>query len=200
MALYILLLSWITFGIYGVYLIYKRMSRVDGFVRRKRAYYDAVLDYTEKYAQEKNQYSAVQSQIAGLRGVIDERAQNSLKEIGANLHIVLTIVTFGLWGIYVLYRLNKAWNDLQTVEQEFTDGLNPIWQTLGLAKYPLSFTTDPKKQRSFGLYLLLSIVTLGIVGLVWDYKIHTDPENLYLEFHALEDTVLQTVRQYAPAS
>jgi hypothetical protein len=29
---------------------------------------------------------------------------------------------------------------------------------------------------------------------VWDYKVHTDPDNLYGEIHSVEDTVLQTVR------
>ena len=43
-------------------------------------------------------------------------------------------------------------------------------------------------------FLILSIVTFGIWALVWDYKIHTDPENLYGDFHGIEDTVLQVVR------
>jgi hypothetical protein len=44
--------------------------------------------------------------------------------------------------------------------------------------------------------LILSIVTFGIWSLVWEYKIQTDPDNLYNEFHSVEDTVLQTVRAH----
>ena len=91
--------------------------------------------------------------------------------------------------------MNKIWYDLQKVELDFDDKLSQIWSKLGLIKYPISFNLDSSKKRSYPLYLILSIVTLGIWGLVWDYKIHTDPENLYKEFHLIEDTILQTVRQ-----
>ena len=37
-------------------------------------------------------------------------------------------------------------------------------------------------------------MTVGIWGLVWDYKIHTDPDKLFSEYHSIEDTILQIVR------
>ena len=45
-------------------------------------------------------------------------------------------------------------------------------------RYPVSFNVDQSKRRGYALYLILSVVTFGIWGLVWDYKIHNDPDNL----------------------
>jgi hypothetical protein len=90
--------------------------------------------------------------------------------------------------------MNRYWWDAQTVEQDLDDKLSQTWIKLGFTRYPITFQLDQSKRRSYGLFLVLSIVTLGIWGLVWDYKIHTDPDNLFREFHGVEDTVLQIVR------
>ncbi|WP_420907373.1 DUF4234 domain-containing protein [Streptomyces scabichelini] len=54
--------------------------------------------------------------------------------------------------------------------------------------------------RSFGLHLFLTIITLGIYGILWDYRLHTDPEKVYPEFHSVEDGVLGALRTVAPGS
>jgi hypothetical protein len=36
----------------------------------------------------------------------------------------------------------------------------------------------------------LSIATIGIYGIFWDYQLHTDPDRIYPEFHGTEDAVL----------
>jgi hypothetical protein len=96
----------------------------------------------------------------------------------------------------VLYRMNRYWWDAQVLEQSFDDNLSQAWTKLGLMRYPISFTLDQGKRRGYALYLILSIVTLGVWAIVWDYKVHTDPENLYKEFHSVEDTALQTIRAH----
>src|SRR5437773_1069635 len=111
------------------------------------------------------------------------------------LSLVLAIVTLGIWGLVWLYKIDKVWNDLQKIEQHFDDKISQMWIKMGLTRYPITFEVDASKNRSYFLYLILSVVTCGIWALVWDYKIHTDPDNLYKEFHVVEDTVLQTVRQ-----
>ncbi|MDD5095531.1 MAG: DUF4234 domain-containing protein [Dehalococcoidia bacterium] len=120
---------------------------------------------------------------------------NDIKQVEAGKSFLLSIVTLGIYGFIWWYKMNRVWDQLQKTEQEFDDHLSQIWNKLGLIKYPLSFKIDPSKNRSYIGYLCLIIVTFGIWGLVWDHKIHTDPENLYGEFHAIEDSVLQVARQ-----
>lgn len=194
--LYVLLLSWVTFGIYGLYLYFKRITRIDRFSERKRAYYEAIIQWTERYAQQVGKEDQVHHQLADLRSQVDAAYKGNLRKINAGLSFVLTILTLGIYGFYVLYRMNKYWWDAQVLEQETDDALSQAWSKVDLMRYPISFTPDQGKRRSYALYLILSIVTFGIWALVWDYKIHTDPDNIYKEFHSVEDTVLQTVRAH----
>ncbi|MBV8064142.1 MAG: DUF4234 domain-containing protein [Actinobacteria bacterium] len=194
--LYFLFLSWITFGIYTIYLFFKRIGRIDRFSERKHAYYIALLDWTERYAQQQGREDSVHHQLADLRSNVQNAYVGALRPIKAGLSFVLTILTLGIYGIYVHYRMNRYWWDAQVLEQDFDDSLSQAWMKVDLMRYPISFEVDQSKRRSFALYFILSIVTFGIWGLVWDHKFHTDPDNLYPPFHTVEDTVLQTVRAH----
>ncbi|ALU94956.1 hypothetical protein WQO_17460 [Streptomyces globisporus C-1027] len=72
------------------------------------------------------------------------------------------------------------------------------WTKLGIIRHPVTFEPVPALDRSFGLHSLLTFVTLGIYDFVWDYQLHTDPEELHPEVHAAEDTVLNAVRNVGP--
>jgi len=192
--LYWLLLSWVTLGIYALYLYFKRITRIDGFSRRKRAYYQALLEWTQREAATRGKENAVHHDLVDLSGDVASAYQRDLRPIRAGLSFVLTLVTIGIYGFFVLYRMNRYWWDAQVFEQNFDDKLSQTWMKLGVVRYSLTFQVDQSKRRSYPLYLILSIVTIGIWGLVWDYKIHTDPDNLFGEYHSIEDSVLQVVR------
>lgn len=194
--LYFFLVSWVTFGIYSIVLFFKRINRVDGFSERKRAYYTALLEWSERYARQQGKEDSVHHDLADLRSEVDAAYRRDMRPIKAGLSFLLTVVTLGIYGLYVLYRLNRYWWDAQVLEQDFDDKLSQVWTRLDLMRYPVSFDVDQSKRRGYALYLILSIVTFGVWSLVWDYKIQTDPENLYGSFHSVEDIVLQTVRTH----
>ena len=79
-------------------------------------------------------------------------------------------------------------------EQDFDEKLSLIRNKLGVVRYPITFQPVGELRQSFGLHLGLSIITLGIYGIFWDYRLHTDPEKVYPEFHAVEDSVLNGAR------
>jgi hypothetical protein len=192
--LYFLLLSWITFGIYSIVLFFKRIHRIDRFSERKHAYYDAVLEWTERKAEQQGKLDLVRSEIVDLRSAVQHAYAKDLRPINAGLSFLFSIITLGIYGFVVLYRMNRYWWDAQVLEQDFDDQLSQTWIKLGLARYPLTFQVDSSTRRSFPLYLILSFVTFGLWGLVWDYKIHIDPDKLFGEYHSIEDSVLQVVR------
>lgn len=194
--LYLFLLGPVTLGIYGLFLFFKRITRVDRFSERKHPYYESLIDWTERYARQEGKEDAVHHMLTDMRAEIAAAYEGNLRKINAGMSLLITIVTIGIYGLYVLYRMNRYWWDAQVVEQEFDDKLSQAWLNLDLMRYPISFKLDQGKRRSYPLYLILSIVTIGIWGIVWDYKIHTDPDNLYKEFHSIEDTVLQTIRAH----
>lgn len=188
-----LLIVPVTLGIYLFVMYFQRIGRVDKFILRKQQYYRAIIDYTSKQADQKGRLDAERHRISDLNDEIDS-AFSKLKPINAGLSFLLTLVTIGIYGFYVLYRMNRAWYQLQVIEQDFDDKISQIWSSLGLLRYPINFRIDSSKNRSYVLYLVLSFLTIFIWAAVWDYKIHTDPDKLYGEFHSVEDTVLQTVR------
>jgi len=184
----------ITLCIYAIVIWFQMIGRVDRFRERKRAYYHAALDFTSQYAASRGALDSVQDELVGLRRRLDVAFSTEITPINAWLSFFLWIITLDIWGLVVLYKLNKAWYRLQVVERDFDDRLSVIWQRLGLLKYPLTFHVDTSKNRSFLGNLVLTIVTLGIWGIVWNYKIYTDPDRLYADFHGVEDTVLNTAR------
>src|SRR3954447_19994928 len=79
--LYFFLVSWVTFGIYALVLFFKRIGRIDGFTERKRAYYHAVLEWTERYAHQRDVADVVHHQLADLRGDVDSAYKRELRPI-----------------------------------------------------------------------------------------------------------------------
>jgi hypothetical protein len=192
--IYLLLLSWITLGIAGIYFYIKRISRVDKYSVRKQGYYAGLVDFTDRYGQATDQQAKAGPLVADIRNVLDRANDQDLRPIGALKSVLLTLVTFGIYGFVVWYQLNRAWADRQRVEVGFNQTLNAAWLALGITRYPITFEPAPGKERNFWLYLGLMIITLGIWGLVWDYKFHTDPDSIYPRIHGVEDTVVQLVR------
>lgn len=190
----LLLLNSITCGIYSFFWYFKRIKRVDNFISRKNNYYNSIIEYTEKYAKEKGMYDNVVNEINDLRDYVKISFLTNLKPIKAGKSLFLGSITIGIYALFVLYRENRIWYDLQVTEQEFDDKLSQIWNELGILKYPINFKIDMSKNRNFAFNVLLTILTVFIWGIYWFYKIHTDPDTLYPEFHAAEDTVLQTIR------
>ncbi|MGP3926581.1 DUF4234 domain-containing protein [Streptomyces sp. 8N616] len=193
-ALYFFLLSWVTLGIYPIYLFYRRLDRADRFRNRRMHYYNAVIAATRQYAELNGQYGAAHEDLDDLQRFVKERFTDEHKPIQAGLSLILSFITLGIYGFYAIYRTMQFWWEIQLTEQDFDEKMSLIWTKLGIIKYPLTFETDQELHRSFGIYLFLTIVTAGIFGIVWDYRLHTDPDRVYPEFHSAEDGVLGALR------
>jgi len=193
-GLYFFLLSWVTLGIYPIIIFYQRINRADLFRNRKENYYRAVLDFTRQHAEATGTYDALHDQIDDLDAHVKGRFTIEHKPINAGLSLVLSVVTLGIYGLFATYRLMRFWWEVQVTEQDFDEKLSQIWTKQGVVKYAITFQPVQELRRSFGLHLGLSVVTLGIYGIIWDYRLHTDPEKVYPEFHSIEDTVLNGAR------
>src|SRR5438270_4550052 len=105
--LYFFLVSWVTFGIYTIVLFFKRINRIDGFSERKRGYYAALLEWSERNARQQGKEDSVHHDLADLRSEVDAAYRGDMRPIKAGLSFLLTVVTLGIYGLYVLYRLNR---------------------------------------------------------------------------------------------
>lgn len=193
-GIYFFLLSWVTLGIYVIVMFYRRLNRADLFRDRRMHYYNAVIDASKQFAEEHGQYGASHDDLNDLQHFVKERFEDEHKPIKAGLSVFLSFITLGIYGCISIYRLMRFWWQVQLTEQDFYDKLSVAWTKLGIIRYPVAFEPVPVLNRSFGVNFILSFVTLGIYGIVWDYQLHTDPEKLYPEVHSAEDTILAALR------
>lgn len=195
-GLYFFLLSWVTFGIYPIIIFYRRLNRADVFRDRKLGYYTSLVNLTHQHAQNQGNTSVL-PQLDDLHREITARFTGEHKPIRAGLSVFLSIITLGIYGYIAIYRDMKFWWQIQLTEQDFYEHLGITWTKLKIVRHPVTFQPIGDLNRSFWMHFLLAIVTFGIYGMIWDYRLHTDPERLFPESDSAEDGILASVRQLA---
>jgi len=103
--LYFLLVSWVTLHIYTFVVFFQRMVRIDRFSTRKRMYYEGLITWTSRYAQRLGREDEVHDRIGDMRDEIDAAYSGDMRQINAGLSLLFTILTLGIFGFYVLYRM-----------------------------------------------------------------------------------------------
>lgn len=209
--LYTFVLSWITFGIYPLVMLYRRLKRRDDHFERIKNFYEAMIICTEEYAQTaKRENANLYHQLEEIKRMIAEAEARWLKPRGATAWIVamVVLVLIGVFapdvypltfviglgiGLYLFYVLLFDWQKLERFELDVMDRFNQCWAIVGLTQYPIQINTALKK-RSPVLYVFLLIITLGFFAFYWDYCIHYDPERLFRESEIWEDSVVSMFR------
>ncbi|NEA44500.1 DUF4234 domain-containing protein [Streptomyces sp. SID11385] len=198
-GIYFFLLSWVTFGIYPSVVFYQRLARTDAFRERKIHYYDAVITATREYARRSGHEDEARAALDDLHRETRQRLAQEHHRLRPGLSLFLAWITLGIWGLVSARRLMRFWWDAQEIEQDFDERLSVIWMRLGIVDYPLHFEPVAETHRSFAAHFVLTLCTLGIFGIVWDYRLHVDPDRTYPEFHDTEDAVLSALRFAEPS-
>jgi hypothetical protein len=90
---------------------------------------------------------------------------------------------------YVYYFLMKEWFVHERREDYFIDELSRLSTTTGLS-LALPRRAQPIPNRSFAVYLILTIVTVGFFGVYWVYVLLSDP-NQHMRYQSVaEDTMI----------
>lgn len=95
-------------------------------------------------------------------------------------------------GLLILYYLTMDYYYHEQGEIAFFGKMAEI-----LKKKEIAFTaipTHPLQRRSYGLYIFLSIITLGIFAIYWAYVIFRDP-NQHFDSHDLWESELEKIIQ-----
>ncbi len=114
--------------------------------------------------------------------------------LGILSYVSLGITAIALWiaVMYVYYFLMKDFYKHERREDMFLDDLNRSLMAVGVTiNFPRR--TLPIPDRSFILYLILSIITLGIFSIYWLYVLLTDPNGHFRQQALTEDTILAQV-------
>jgi hypothetical protein len=192
-----LVLGIVTFGIYSIWVHYKLIERQQAHYKRMRQFGDDLLKVVTEYADETSQREQFAGDIDHLHTLNEDfhRLQRG-KERSPALWIVLSIITLGLAFLYVLYFLNADLIEHQRAESEYVEGASALLNRLGVGKYRVN-VDEVAPNHSYPLFLLLTIITLGLFELYWAYVRIKDPNDHFDEHERWEEQLLSTVRTAA---
>jgi len=119
------------------------------------------------------------------------RAQLEETEKSAVVWVVLLIIPLLniIAGLYILYFLTTDYYKHERMEDNILSDLDRAFSAMGMQF--VYHRTDPIPHRSFVLYLILSIITLGLFALYWEYCLIKDPNNHFVNHAMFEPAIIQ---------
>ena len=187
------ILSLITLGIVWVYVLYKLIKRRNEHFKRQIR----VMEHIEsiiKAVSEKRDVDITLDFTKMSRASRDVRDEETEKS--AVLWVILTFVT-GIAGLYIYYFLTKDVYTHSRRQSDFFEGCKGALSTLGISTTGISTATRDQYQvpkRSFALYIILTVITLGIFGIYWVYIIFKDWNEHFKTQWRLEDEILTVMK------
>ena len=166
---------------------YFLISRRNNHFRRDKLERQGLIDYIKQQVSASGMPNQVDSELATMNAINGE-ANAQEQEKSAVLWIILSIVTFGIAGLYVLYFLTRDPYNHDKRQQSFMQQAQTAFEKLGKTVVNPSWKALPS--RSFVLYLIISIVTFGIFEFYWYYSLITDFNNHFKAQWQLEDSML----------
>jgi len=170
------------------YLGYLLINRRNKHFKRQSRFYDDLIAYLRAVSSRKR----VDAEV-GLLSL--ERTARVMREDetekNAVLWLILVLVSQLLAILYVLYFLGKDIRLHERMEDGFMEDSNKILESLGASVEVRRL--NPIPERSFVLYLILTVVTLGIFGIYWLYILITDPNNHFKHHIQYEDELMRKI-------
>lgn len=122
---------------------------------------------------------------------IHSEANAEEEEKSATLWIILSLVTFGIAWLYVLYFLTRDPHRHDSRQQPFMQQVQMALSKLGKTVVVPSWKTIPS--RSFFLYFILSILTLGLFEFYWYYVLIKDFNEHFKAQWSFEDQLAYAI-------
>ena len=166
---------------------YFLISRRNKHFKRDKAEREGLIEYLEHASATSGKSNEIATELATMNTVNSE-ANTEEGEKSPVLWIILTIITFGIAGLYVLYFLTRDPYKHDSKQQSFMQQTQSALTKLGKTIVNPSWKALPS--RSFFLYLILDIVTLGLFGFYWYYVLIKDFNDHFKTQWQLEDSIM----------
>ncbi|MDG6994277.1 MAG: DUF4234 domain-containing protein [Nitrososphaerota archaeon] len=166
---------------------YFLISRRNNHFKRDKLERESLIEYLKQAGAASGRSNDIATELATMNAVNAE-ATTEEETKSAALWIVLTIVTFGIAGLYVLYFLTRDPYKHDSKQQSFMQQTQSALAKLGKPIVNPSWKALPS--RSFILYLILDIVTLGLFGFYWYYVLIKDFNDHFKAQWQLEDSIM----------
>ena len=192
-AIFIYFPYGLTFGIIlyasaaviDIYVLYKWIKRRNDHFRRQILEMKTIVDLIRKKSFQSK--IDVDEQIDSLNNLVRE-SEYEETEKSAALWIILTLLVSVLI-FYVYHFLTKDFRKHEFREERFLEVLNRTLEKIGLPS--LAFRREHYiPERNTVLYVILTVLTIGLFGFYWVYVLTKDPNNHFKEQIRWEDELI----------
>lgn len=176
-------LTGIAAFIIGLYVLYKWIDRRSKHFKRVMLLYNDVLDFLEEKGVEKEA----------------KKAKRSLREMeseSSDRPAILWVIISMIFQPVLLYVFHFLTRDFYKHEKNENLLLEDISDSIESAGGEFEFEGyNTVEDRDTILYIVLTIVTLGLFGLYWIYVITDDPNKHFRESRRAEDRLLSSLEE-----
>ena len=165
--------------IVNLYVIYKWIARRNAHFSRVQRLYSGVISFLEALG-------VSDPELANMKNIAEE-ARFRESEKSAGLWLILYIVLGFIAWAYIMHFLTRDFVEHEYREQLFFKNLAEIAKRRNLVLEPPRRTIP---DRNTVLYLVLTIITLGLFGLYWIYTVTRDPNEHFLEHRVFEQRLV----------
>jgi hypothetical protein len=188
------MVSFVFFWVYSVviaFVVYKMINRMNLHSQREAALRGTIIQYfRDKASADPSVGQKISAQIATMES-IQYDAQNQEREQNAILWAILSVIIPFLF-LYPLYFLTKYSSGHDRRWHAFTQQAQYAGQQMGMSIVLPSWRILP--DRSFFLYLILTIVTFGLFGIYWFYVLLKDLNEHFPVQWQFEDQFVREMR------
>jgi len=185
--LFIYLIAIIGLILY-IILVYKLAKRRNTHFKRQIFLFEDLLAAVKAIAAKKGVDAEVTLASCD-RTVREVKAEETEKN--AVLWAILSLLT-GIATWYVWYFLMKDFYKHERREDGFWEDMSRVLDKCGI-KFSVPRRTEAFPERRFVLYLILTVITLGLFGIYWLYVLLKDPNQHFTYHIQIEDQLLSTL-------
>lgn len=188
------LIGIITAGIAWLYVEYKLIKRRNEHFKRQWKLMESLESILKSIGDSKR--ADISAALAAMSSARKDSVDNE-EEKSAGVWVILSIITGSIAGLYVMYFLTvdiyKHFKNQSRFVNALVSGMNSLGVT-NVASIPITVESQYEvPSRSFALYLVLTIITLGIFGIYWSYIIFKDYNEHFRTQWRLEDELVQNL-------
>jgi flagellar biosynthesis regulator FlaF len=180
-----ILIPIITLGIWNLVMMYRLIKRRDAHFRQMHGLNRVIVDTIKEKARANNVDPTSLPGLADLETAIRTQEEKEQAK-GAALWLILSMVT-GIAGLYVQYFLTVDFYHHEQRQKAIVDKANDVLASANLPGRMQYNAVLP--ERHFWLNFLATIVTLGIWGIFWQYRIYSDPNRHFESEWVWEDSI-----------
>ncbi|MEM2838469.1 MAG: DUF4234 domain-containing protein [Thermoplasmata archaeon] len=195
-----LIWSIISYALFAV-LTYKLLNRHNEHFERESHLRMGIISFLRAAAGSPERESIVSSEIATMNMLQSESSSEEPRRSSVLWALVIGFMWVPVFNLiamilslYMFYFLMK---EIWEHDRRFHEFMAQTYSALSKLGYQFSPMSGVRalERRSFILYLVLSILTLGLFVLYWWYVLAKDPEEHYREQWYVEDHLATTIAQ-----